>query len=443
MRVAVFGLSYDGPVIAVLGALSVDARRIARSRVVQNAGALALVQSVGYLVPLVTLPYLTRVLGPEEWGRVAWMQVILGYFTVLTDWGFSWSGVRKAAELREHPAALSRTFFASWAVQWGLCLLSLTILTGLSLFAPFFAPFRPYAIYGAGIIVGSVLFPVWLLTGLERMREVAAMQLVIRGGSVPLILLLVREPGHGPRVIGATAMAGVIGGLVALFWLRKNLALTWRWPCVFELKQEFLESGEIFLSRVWIIFYTSLIPTILGALTNAVAVGNYVLADKIRLAVQSLLAPITQALFPRMSYLFAHDKGGALRLLRRSGALTVLSAATASLALFLLAGPAIRLTAGNAYAEAIPLLRWLSPLPLVIVLSQVASVQTLLSCKKYREFNKVLLAGGLFGLATCWGFILLFDVLGAAWFQLVVEAGICIGMWSYAYPLLNHHVRSR
>lgn len=412
--------------------------RLAGSQLIQNAGALAFVQGVNYLVPLVTLPYLTRVLGPEEWGRVAWMQVILGYFTILTDWGFSWSGVRKISTLRDNRAALSECFFAGWAVQWLLCALALSVLCGLALCAPLFSSFRPYALFGAGAIVAGVLCPFWLLTGLERLREVALVQLVIRVGAVPLIFLFVTSPGDGPIVIAASALPGVVGGAAALFWMRGNLALDWHWPEWRTICTEFKESGTIFISRVSIVLYTSLTPTILGFMAGTIAVGNYILADKIRSAAQSLLAPIAQALFPRMSYLFAHDPAAAHSLLWRSGLLTVLIAGTASIGLFLFADPIILLAGGHDFLNAATLLRWLSPLPLVIVVSQIASVQILLSLRKYGEFNRVLLAVGVFGFLTSWIFIGLYQSKGAVWFMLVVEIAACGGMWAYAYPALKH-----
>ena len=235
---------------------------------------------MAYLAPLVTLPYLTRVLGPQEWGRVAWMQVIVGYFTIVTDWGFSWSGVRKVAALRNDPAAVSECFCAAWAVQWALCAGALAALGALALYAPFFATFRPYALAGAGVIVAGVLFPAWLLIGLERMREVALVQLIVRASAVPLILLFVKTPQDGPRVIAASALTGLAGGALAVVWMRAQLGLDWRWPRARTMSEEFTESGSIFLSRVWIVLYTSLTPTILGALAGAAAVGQFVLPGR-------------------------------------------------------------------------------------------------------------------------------------------------------------------
>lgn len=416
---------------AALKSLPAKIGRVAASRLVQNVSALALVQAMTYLVPLVTLPYLTRVLGPEEWGRVAWMRVILSYFTIVTDWGFSWSGVRKISALRNDRAALSESFFAAWTVQWVLCAVALAALGALSLYAPFFAPFRAYVVAGAGIVVAEVLFPVWLLTGLERMREVAVVQLLVRGSAVPLILLLVKAPGDGPRVIAASALTGLVGGAAALIWMRRKLALDWCRPPWRAMRREFLESGAIFFSRVWIVLYTGLTPSILGAMAGASAVGQYVLADKMCGTAQSLLTPLSQALFPRMSYLFAHDRPAALHLLWRSGKLIVLVSGATSLALFVLAEPLVLLAAGRRFLGAAPLLRWLAPLPLIIALSVIFGLQVMLPNQMTRAFNRILAAAGALSLAMIGVWVSLRGAEGAAINTLLVECFVTLAMGVY------------
>jgi PST family polysaccharide transporter len=408
--------------------LSSKISRFTASRLVQNVGALALVQAMAYLVPLITLPYLTRVLGLQEWGRVAWAQVIISYFTIVTDWGFSLSGVRKVSALRNDRAALSECFCASWAVQWGLCVAALVALGGLSLYAPFFALFRDYAVAGAGVIVASVLFPTWLLVGLEQMREVALVQLVVRGSAVPLILFFVKAPADGPRVIGASALTGILGGLAALIWMRRSLALDWRWPRWRMMREEFIESGAMFLSHTWIVLYTGLTPTILGAMAGTAAVGQYVLADKLRAAAQSLLSPVSQALFPRMSYLFAYDRQAALSLLRRSGKLITLVSGATSIALFMLAEPLVRLAGGRDFFASVTLLHWLAPLPLIIAISNVFGIQIMLPNRMTRAFNRILAAAAALSLVAIVPWIAWGGTQGAAINALLTECFVTAAM---------------
>lgn len=406
---------------------------MASSRLVQNISALSLVQAIGYFIPLLTLPYLTRVLGPEEWGHVVWMQVILGYFSVFTDWGFSWSGTRKAATLRNDLAALSESFLAGWTVQWMLCVVAVGILLGLGLYAPFFAPFRGFVFFGSGVIVAGVLFPVWLLSGLERLREIAIMQLLIRACTVPLIFLLVRNPGDGKFVFLTAALTGLIGGAASVFWMWRRLLLCWKWPRWSKVQSEFLESGAIFFSRVWIVLYTSLIPTILGMMVGAQTVGQFILADRIRMAVQSVLAPVSQALFPRMSYLFAHDRVAAMRLLQRSSMVIVLVSSVASLAMFILAKQIISLAAGPGFQDSVTLLRWLSPLLVITAMSNIFGVQIMLPNLMTQAFTRILTGAGFLSLSLVWWLIAKFGVEGAAINAFIVECFVTGSMALYIF----------
>jgi PST family polysaccharide transporter len=394
---------------------------------------LALLQATGYVVQFVTLPYLTRVLGPEEWGRVAWMQVILTYFGILTEWGFSWNGVRKLAALRNDRARLSESFFASWSAQWMLCAGALGMLGALSSWAPFFAPFRAYTLAGMGVIVAGVLFPLWLLIALERMREVAIAQFLIRALSVPLIFLWVKSPGDGPLVIVIVALTGLVGGAAALFWIRTNIPLDWRWPHPRAIQAELFENGTVFLSRIWIVLYSSLVPTVLGVIAGPASVGTYVLADKICSAARSVLAPVGQALFPHMSYLFAHDAAAARRVLWRTVRLLFLPSIATSLALFLCADQIVLVAGGHEYAGAAPVLRWLSPLPLVILLSNIFGLQIMLPNQMIAPFNRILAGAGFLSLAMIAPLVLWRGAEGAAMDTLLAECCVTVAMAAYLY----------
>jgi O-antigen/teichoic acid export membrane protein len=252
-------------------------------------------------------------------------------------------------------------------------------------------------------------------------------QLAVRASAVPLILLLVKAPGDGPLVVAASALTGLLGGAAALIWMRGNLALDWRWPRRRAMRAEFLESGAIFLSRVWIVLYTSLTPTILGAVAGAAVVGQYVLADKVCGAAQSLVAPLAQALFPRMSYLFAHDQPAAQRLLWRSAKLIALVSGAMSVALFLLAEPLVLFAAGRAFLSSVPVLRWLAPLPLVVAMSNVLGVQIMLARGMFRSVNRILRSAGIISLVTVAPLSLWMGAAGAALNTCVITCLVTVG----------------
>ena len=405
--------------------------KLLSSQLAQNIFSLTLVRGSVFFIPLITMPYVTRVLSPEEWGYVAWMQVILGYFSVLTDWGFSWSGTRKIAFIQNDYCALSEIFIAGWVVQWVLCLISIGILLILSFYLSIFLKFLNYIFFGSWVIIAGVLFPIWLFNGLERIREIAIIQFFTKVLTIPLIFIFVQSPGDGSMVIMSSAITGVLSGVLSIHWLLKHEVVQWKCPSFSSIWCEFLDSGSIFFSRIWIVIYTSLVPSILGIMVNAEAVGQFAVANKIRLALQAVLAPVSQALYPRMSYLFKNDRALAIRTLRRSSVFVILLSLIFSLALFVLAEYFVHFLAGDKFLDAIIILKWMSPLPFITTMSNIFGVQMMLPNLMTVIFNRILAIAGILSLITIWLWIWMLGVKGVAINILVIECFVTTSMFIY------------
>src|ERR1700691_2907305 len=86
-------------------------------RLRHNIAALGTLQAANYLVPLITLPFLARVLGVEVFGKVAFVQVLMTFFIVVSDYGFSWSATLQIASHRANRESVTSIFTATWAAQ--------------------------------------------------------------------------------------------------------------------------------------------------------------------------------------------------------------------------------------------------------------------------------------------------------------------------------------
>jgi PST family polysaccharide transporter len=362
-------------------------------------------------------------------------QVILGYFGILTDWGFPISATRKVAALRDDRDGLSQVFLSIWAAQWLLAAVSIVLLLLLIAFVPYFRENARYYFYGLGTIVGSVMFPVWLLNGLERMKQVAWIQISARLTAVPLIFILLQTPEDAPLMIAISAGTGFVAGALTIYWINTNLGMIWVVPTFRQVVGELTEANTLFLSTIWISLYTSVTPAILGMIAGPVAVGYFALADKIRQFVQSALAPVFQAMFPRMSYLFASNVPEARELLKRSAALIVGTSALASLMLWLFADTIIILLAGGQFSKATSVLRWLAPLPFIISLSNLFGIQIMLPNHFTQAFNRILLTASIMSLCLIVPFIQWKGVEGASINTFLTESFVTLSMAFYLWRI--------
>lgn len=403
-----------------------------RSKLIQNIGALTFLQATNYLAPLLTIPYLTRVLGAEAFGLMAFVQVLMAWLVIVVNYGFPWSATRDIAAIRDDPDYVSRLFSANWAVQW-----MLTALAGLVLAIAVFAVpqlRQDAAIYFAGysIVVSTVLFPVWLMQGLERLREVAAIQICGRLALLTLVFVLVRGPEDVALAVFAQGAGGIVAGIICLAWLRLQAIVRFVMPTSAEIWQATRNGGRVFVSQIAISFYTTFIPTALALASDAMMVGQYMVADRARGAAQSMLIPISQALFPRMSFLFGkHDLDGALRLVRYSVMATLIISGSASLAIFMLADWIVLILGGPEFTSAIPVLRWLAAVPLCVGLSNLFGVQIMLPRGKIRAFNTILISAAVLGVAMIFPMASWRGAEGAAMTILIVEIWVTAAMAFY------------
>ena len=130
-----------------------------KKRFLKNFFSLAILQGLNYILPLLTLPYLIRVLGAEKFGLLAFATAIIGYFIVLTDYGFNFTATREVSLNIENNEKLNEIFSSVMIIKFMLFIISLFLLTILVIaFEKFNAdPLLYYLTFGT--VFGQILFP--------------------------------------------------------------------------------------------------------------------------------------------------------------------------------------------------------------------------------------------------------------------------------------------
>jgi PST family polysaccharide transporter len=165
-----------------------------RKVVMGNVASLSTLQIITYILPVIILPYLFRVIGPEKFGLIAFAQAFVQYFMILTDYGFNISATKEISLCRDDPAKICRAFSSVMTVKIGLTILSLLALSIIVYFIPKFR--NDWLVYALsfGSVVGNTIFPVWFFQGTEKMKHIANLNII--GGIILalLIFLFVRGP---------------------------------------------------------------------------------------------------------------------------------------------------------------------------------------------------------------------------------------------------------
>jgi PST family polysaccharide transporter len=393
-----------------------------RGKILKNVSWLMLLQGFNYLMPLLLIPYLVRVLGPRNFGILAFAQALIQYFVRLTDYGFNYSASRKIAVHRSDSEAVGRIAGAVMVIKALLLLASMVVVAAIVALVPLFREHWLLYLACFGSVVGFVLFPTWLFQGIEKMQYIAICNAAPRSLAVIAIFLLVRRSDQVTLVASLQSAGLVLAGLAAWWPANRGSRLVKvRWPTLREVRAEATEGWHMFVSMAAVSMYLNTNAFVLGFVAGPEAVGYFTAASKIVAAIQNLLDPFSQAIYPHISGLVAKSREEALQFLRTALRPLAGFAALSSLLLFLGAPILVRVGLGSKFIPATDVLRWLAPIPLIVMLSNIFGIQTMLPFGHDRAFSRILIGAGVLNVVLVLPLAHLFAAPGAAVSLLITE----------------------
>lgn len=385
-----------------------------RRQLAENMGALFLLQGANYVLPLITLPYLVRVLGPENFGLVAFAQALTQYFVVLTDYGFNLTATREIALNRDDPQRISEIFCSVMLIKLGLLLASFLLLISLVFVVPRFRDDWPVYLVTFLLVVGQVMFPLWFFQGMQRVKYITALNITGRLFVVFAVFALVRERSDYVLAAGLQASGAVLAGALALCAVRRVMPVRLVVPSVKEIKTTLHDGWYVFVSQISNTLRGNSSVFVLGLFYGDLVVGYFSVAERIIRAGILLAAPIGTTVYPRVSATFAQSREAAVAFLRKTLLFGGLGFAALGVGLLLGADLLVRLIAGEAHGLSILLIRTMAFVPLLSFLCDVYGMQVLLPLRMNRQFMYAILYAGLFSLTSALVLVPAFGAVGSA-----------------------------
>lgn len=402
-----------------------------KRRLLENFLSLSVLQGANYILPLITLPYLVRVLGPEKFGLIAFAQAFIQYFNILTDYGFNLSATREISIHREDKAKVSEIFSSVMVIKFGLLLVSLIILT-IVVFS--FKKFRQdWEIYYLTfvMVVGQALFPVWFFQGMERMKYITFLNITAKLIFTVSIFIFVHKVSDYLYVPLLNSLGFLVAGILAVWIVFRNFNIVFDCPTLTQIGHQFKEGWYIFISTVAISLYTISNTFILGLFTNNTIVGYYSAAEKLIKAVQGLLRPVSQAIYPYISKLVSESKKEGVKFIQKITLLIGGVSFVLSLFIFIFANLIVSVILGNQYIESIPVLRILAFLPFIIGLSNIFGIQTMLTFDYKKAFSKILISASILNIALALVLVPFYQHIGISVSVLISEMFVTVSMFLY------------
>ncbi len=385
----------------------------------------AILTMSSFIFPLITFPYVSRILLPEGMGKVAMATAVVAYFALLARLGIPMYGIRACAEVRDDKAQLSKVVHELFLINLGMTIFSYLLFFGTVFTVP---SFRTESVLY--LIIGSTLFfetigVEWLYKGLEEYSYITYRSIFFKFVALAATFLLVHTRADYIKYGAITILAASASNLLNLYNLRKYI--TFKPFSGYSFKPHVKPILFFFTTTCAIVIYTQLNTVILGLLKTNADVGLYDSAMKIKNILVSVVTALGAVLLPRASYYVKQGLFEDFAKITEKAIHFVCMLALPLIAYFILfATNGIHFLSGKQFDGAILPMQIILPTIFLIGLTTVIGIQVLVPLGREKEVFYSVAVGGVIDLAACLLLIPEYAVVGAAISNLLAELTVFV-----------------
>lgn len=376
-----------------------------------------LLQIVNLLMPLITTPYISRVLGKDGLGVYSYTLSIVQYFVILGTLGISMYGNRAIAYVRDDGEKMSKTF-------WSICFLKvITTSIALIVFVIVFGFDKKYGhiyLIQSMNVIAAMIDISWLYMGLEDFKKTVLRNLIVKIIGVICIFIFVKSYCDLNKYIIINCCMTVLGNLVMWVYVPKtvlNVKVK-----IQDIKEHLIPALQLFIPQIAIQIYSVLDKTMLGSLANVGEVGLYEQSQKIVKLVLAIVTSLGMVMLPRMSNTFATgDIKKMNEYLNNSLKGVAYVSIPMAVGLAAISYEFVPWFFGEEFSSVAYLMIVLTPILFFIAISNVLGTQYLLPSNKTKEFTISVTIGAIINVVLNFILIPKYMALGACISTVVAE----------------------
>ena len=393
-----------------------------------------ILQISAFIFPLITFPYVSRILGPSGTGNVSFATSIVTYFALFAQLGIPTYGIRATARVRDDKKLLSKTVQEIFIINAVMCVLAYFVFfVVLNLVPKMYNDKVLFIIISSTILFNSVGMD-WLYKGLEKYTYITFVSIIFKFIALILMLVCVHHKNdyviYGAISIFAASASNICNLVHKLIYIKPIFN--------YEFTKHFRPIMIFFAMSCATTIYTNLDTVMLGFMKDNVEVGYYNAAIKIKNVLLGVVTSLGTVLLPRASYYIENNMYSEFkRIAGKALNFVVLISFPLCLYFILFAKEGVLFLSGDAYTEAILPMQILMPTLIFIGLTNIMGIQMLIPLGKEKVVLYSEISGAIVDLAINTVLIPIMASSGAAIGTLVAEMVV----WIVQYIALKEDVK--
>jgi len=394
------------------------------------------------LFPIVTFPYVSRLIGPTGIGKIQFIISFAQYFALFAGLGIPLYGIREVAKYKADKEKLSKAFSELIIIYLISSILVSAVYLMVILTFNYFSADRPLYIFSLSIILMGFSSIDWLYSGLEDFKTISVRSMIIKILSVAAVFTFIKSGADYTKFLYISIFSILGNNIINLILINNTVAFTVK---SLFFKQHFKPLIYIFSTTLATSMYTVLDTVLLGFLSNVKSVGLYTAAIKLTKISLPFITSVGAVTLPVLSKGFYNKDDDELKnLLQKSFDFIVLFATPITVGSFLLAKQFIILFSGSGFIEAVIPMKILSLLPILIGLGFFFGFQVLVPASKDKQLFTAVIIGMVSGVLLNFLLVPVLQASGGALANVLTEFIVTLSYYFFVKRgrLFNPNLKS-
>lgn len=389
-----------------------------------NFGYLSLLQVAGYVFPLISMPYLARVIGADGFGKIAFASAIVVWIQTISDWGFNLTATRDVAQNRNDKELVSRIFSNVLWARSVLTMLSGLILLLVVLLVPYLRENADIIFVTFLLVPGHILFPEWFFQAIEKMKYTTLFNLLLKLIFTVAVFVFIHKREDYLIQPLLTTIGYLLCGIGALYLIFKKWGYTLYKPQWTEIFKTVRNSTDVFINNLMPNLYNSFSVMLLGFFGGSTANGIYDGGNRFPVIFYQFQSVLSRAFYPFLSR--RPDKHSFY------AKLNIVSAFIGAIFLILLSPLVIKIMLGDEFEKSVVVMQILSFSVVFLAMDYAYGTNFLIINHKEKPLRNLTFVSSIIGMSVAIPLVYYFSYIGAAITVLLCRGMLGVGSYILA-----------